>query len=112
MDADGWMKTKRRASRRAFRSPLGTGCVPGLLDLDLGALLLESRLDLVRLVLGDAFLDRLGRRVDEILGLLEAETGQLANDLDDRDLVGADFGQHCAELGLLLFGSGGRGTGG
>src|SRR4051812_23004176 len=58
-----------------------------LLDLDLGALLLEGCLDLLGLFLGDAFLDGLGRSIDEVLGLLEAEAGELAYDLDDRDLV-------------------------
>ena len=47
----------------------------------------EGGLDLLGLVLRDAFLDGLRRRVDEVLGLLEAEPGQLADDLDDRDLV-------------------------
>ena len=49
-----------------------------------------------------------GRRVDQVLGLLEAQAGQLADDLDDLDLVRADLGQHSVELRLLLFG-GGRG---
>ena len=44
-----------------------------LLDLDGGACLLELRLDRVGLVLGDAFLDRLRGRVDQVLRLLEAE---------------------------------------
>src|SRR6476660_2045076 len=100
----------RRASARG-RSDLGTGArrqhPTGLLDLDLRALLLEGRLDLLGLVAGDALLDGLRRRVDEVLGLLEAEAGQLADDLDDRDLVRADLGQRRGELGLLL-GSGRR----
>src|SRR4051794_11889077 len=63
-----------------------------LVDLDLRALLLESGLDLVRLVAGNALLDRLRRRVNEVLGLLEAQAGQLAHDLDHGDLVRADLG--------------------
>jgi hypothetical protein len=51
---------------------------------------------------GDALLDRLRCRVDEVLGLLEAETRELADDLDDRDLVRADLGEEGGELGLLL----------
>src|SRR4029077_10766147 len=87
-------------------------CSPrALLDLDLGALLFESSLDLFGFVLRDAFLDGLGRRVDEVLGFLEAETGQLANDLDDRDLVRSDLGQRRGELGLLLGSGGGLGRG-
>src|SRR6478672_7786452 len=82
-----------------------------LLDLDLGALLLEGGLDLLRLLAVDAFLDRLGRCINEVLGLLEAEAGQLANDLDHRDLVRADLGQGRGEL-RLLFRRGGLATGG
>src|SRR5207253_10533900 len=52
------------------------------LDLDFGAGLLELCLDRVGLVLGDALLDRLRSRVDEVLRLLEAETGDRADDLD------------------------------
>src|SRR5438093_1845935 len=100
------LATKRIGARR-------TGCTARreawLRDLDLGPLLFESRLDLVGLLAVDAFLDRLGRRVDEILGLLEAESGQLADDLDHRDLVRADLGQGRGELGLLLGGGGGLG---
>jgi hypothetical protein len=83
-----------------------------LLDLDLAALLFERGLDLLGLVPGDAFLDGLRRRVDEVLGLLEAQAGELAHDLDDRDLVGPDLGQRGGELGLLLRGLGGRGGAG
>src|SRR3954462_9242476 len=46
-----------------------------LLELDACAGFLELRLDLVRLVLGDAFLDGVRRAVDEVLGLLQAEAG-------------------------------------
>src|SRR3989304_5043503 len=84
-------------------------------DLDLGALLLEGGLDLLGLLTGHTLFDRLGRRVDEVLGLLEAELGELSDDLDDRDLVRADLGQDGIELGLLLDGRSGsccRGRGG
>src|SRR3546814_1282933 len=37
--------------------------------------------------LGEAFLERLGRAVDEILGLLEAQARRLANNLDHLDLL-------------------------
>src|SRR6476619_5543936 len=73
-----------------------------LLDLDFGALLFEGCLDLLGLVARDAFLDGLRRSVDQVLGLLEAELGQLADHLDDRDLVRPDLGEDRAELGLLL----------
>ena len=49
-----------------------------------------------------AFLDRLGRALDEVLGFLQTQAGDLADDLDDLDLVAADFGQRDVELGLLL----------
>src|SRR5829696_8724455 len=94
-----------------------TACRPGipaaatLLDFDLGALLLEGCLDLVGLVPGDAVLDGLRCRVDEVLGLLETEPGELADDLDDGDLVRADLGEDGGELGLLLLGRGGRSGG-
>ena len=43
-----------------------------------------------------------GRALDEVLRLLEAEAGDLADDLDDVDLLGAGVGEHDVELGLLL----------
>src|SRR5262245_16422447 len=44
-----------------------------LLELNLGAGLLQGGLDLLGLVLGDTFLDRLGRALDQVLGLFQAE---------------------------------------
>src|SRR5450759_990710 len=85
---------------------------PKLLDLDLCALRFEGGLDLLGLALGHAFLDRLGCAVDEILGLLEAEAGQLTNDLDDRDLVRTDLREDRGELGLLFDLNGSRNGGG
>src|SRR5882762_4353962 len=73
-----------------------------LLDLDLGADFLELLLDGRGLFLGDPFLDRLGCPFDEVLGFLEAERGDLADDLDDVDLVAAHFGERDGELGLLF----------
>src|SRR5581483_928206 len=55
----------------------------GLLQLHLRASLLELGLDLVGFVLVDAFLDRLRRAFDEVLGFLQAETGDGADFLDD-----------------------------
>ena len=55
---------------------------------------------------GDAFLDGRGHAFDEVLGFLQAETGDLADDLDDADLVGAEARHGHGELGLLF---GGRG---
>src|SRR5438067_353751 len=73
-----------------------------LLDLDFGAGLLELCLDRVGLVLGDALLDRLRSRVDEVLRLLEAETGDRADDLDHLDLLLAGAGEDDVERRLLL----------
>src|SRR5438128_373024 len=49
--------------------------------------LLELLLHVRGLGLGHLLLDRLGRAVDEILGLLEAQARQLAHDLDHLDLL-------------------------
>src|SRR5690606_13157298 len=60
-----------------------------LLQLDLGASAFELSLDLLGLVLGHAFLDRLRSALDQVLGFLEAETGDRAHFLDHVDLLGA-----------------------
>ena len=58
-----------------------------LLELDLGAALLDLLLDVRGLVLGRALLDRDRRRLDHALGLLEAEARDRPHDLEDRDLL-------------------------
>src|SRR5436853_7252302 len=68
-----------------------------LVDLDGGAGLFELRLDRVGLVLGNALLDRLGSRVDEVLRLLEAEARDRAHDLDHLDLLAARGGEDDVE---------------
>src|SRR3954468_9631472 len=73
-----------------------------LLDFDFGADFLELLLDVVRLVLRDPFLDRLGSALDEVFRFFEAERGDLADDLDHVDLVGADFSERARELGLFF----------
>src|ERR1700693_6541783 len=85
------------------------GCSPGitplasrLLEFHLGSRLLELRLDFGGLVLADAFLDVLGRPLDEILGLFEAQARERPDLLDDLDLLVADGGQNDRELGLFL----------
>src|SRR5258708_38382272 len=78
-----------------------------LLQLNLGASLLELSLDLLGFVLVDAFLDRLGCALDQILGLLEAKAGDGADFLDDFDLLFAGGGEHDREFGLFLNRSGG-----
>src|SRR6266852_873167 len=72
-----------------------------LLDLDSRTRLFKLLLELRRLVLVDTFLDALGRALDQVLGLLEAETGDRAHFLDDVDLFLTCRGQDDVELGLL-----------
>src|SRR4029453_6013783 len=74
----------------------------GSLDLDGGADLLELLLHVGRLRLGNLLLHRLGGAVHEILGLLEAQSGELAHHLDDLDLLVARRVQDHVELCLLL----------
>src|SRR3954453_21601597 len=74
-----------------------------LLDLDARAGLLELGLELVGLVALDALLDGLGRIVDERLGLLEAEAGRRAGDLDDLDLLVAGSGEDDVDRRARLF---------
>src|SRR3954453_13949634 len=76
--------------------------VRSLGDADLGADFLELLLDRLGFFLGHAFLDRLGRALRESLGPLQAEAGDLADDLDDLDLLAAGLRQRNVELGFLL----------
>ena len=64
-----------------------------LLQLYLSADFLELLLQFLGLVLGDTFLDGLGGSLDRSLGLSQAQAGNLADSLDDLDLLSADFGQ-------------------
>src|SRR6188508_1289997 len=73
-----------------------------LLDLDACAGLFELGLDLVGLVLRDALLDGCRSTVDDVLGLLEAEPGDRAHDLDHLDLLVAGRRQDDVERVLLL----------
>src|SRR3978361_1498917 len=98
------------SSQSLVPSPIARRASAELLDFDFGADFLELLLDRRGLVLGHAFLDRLGRALDEVLGFLEAERGDLADDLDDVDLVAADFGQRDRELGLFFFRDSRRGA--
>src|SRR5215210_1578278 len=75
-----------------------------LLDLDGRPGLLELALDRVGLVACNPLLDRLRRRVDEVLRLLQAEAGDRADDLDHLDLLLARAGEDDVERRLLLFG--------
>src|ERR1700749_1347008 len=75
-----------------------------LLQVDGPAGLLEVGLELLGLGLVDALLDGLGRLVDERLGLLEAQAGGRADDLEDLDLLVAGRGEDDVEGRLLLLG--------
>src|SRR5581483_2115930 len=86
--------------------PLGAA---RLLQFDGAAGILDLLLDLLGLVLVDAFLDRLGSALDQRLRLAEAKAGDRADFLDHVDLLAAVAGENDVELGLL-FGS--RGSGG
>src|ERR1041384_1655126 len=87
-----------------------------LLDLDAGAGFFELALDLVGLVLRDAFLDGVRGAVDQVLGLLQAQARDRADDLDHLDLLFAGAGEDDVEGGLLLrrgaVAAGRRGPGG
>src|ERR1700741_4436145 len=96
-----------------------TGCFPPrrrvrkLLDGDRRAGGLELVLGLLGSLLGDLLEQRLGGAVDRILGLLEAQArDDLADDLDDADLLLAGGLEDDVELRLLLGGLGGRTPGG
>src|SRR5262245_20099324 len=75
-----------------------------LLQFDGGACSFELGFGVVGVGLGDVLLDRLGSAVYDGLGLGEAETGDLADRLDDVDLLVAGSSQDHGE-GRLLFGS-------
>src|SRR5690606_23404809 len=78
------------------------GAEPLLGKRDLRAGLFELLLEVLGLGLANALLEDLGRALDEVLRLLEAEARDLADDLDHVDLVGAGVLELDVELGLLL----------
>src|SRR2546423_14657679 len=74
-----------------------------LLDFRASARVLQFLEDALGLFPVDALLDRLGRLVDQGLGFLETQAGDLPDDLDYPELGCARRGQHHLELGLLGF---------
>jgi len=80
------------------------------LQFNLGADFFEFGLDLLSFFLAHGFLNRLRGAVHEGLGFFEAEGRELADDLDDLQLVRAGVGENDVEVGLLL--GGGSGAGG
>src|SRR5688500_8158442 len=83
---------------------------PGSLHFHARSLLLELGLDLGGFVLRDAGLHDVRGTVDQILCFLETEAGDLANHLDDLDLLGTRFLEGDVELGLLFHWSRGGGA--
>src|SRR5262249_51912067 len=108
-----WIPNQTHKAPASLRLPLerrGRFVLACLLDGDLGAGLFELGLGGVGLVLRDVLLHVGRRAVDDVLGLLQAQAGELADGLDDVDLVWADLLEHDGELRLLLDGR--RGLGG
>src|SRR6476646_11761568 len=103
------MQKGRRLAAPPFLSG-STKSRRSLLELDGSAGFLDLLLDLLGLVLVDAFLDGLRRAFDERLGFAQAEAGDRADLLDHVDLLPAVAGQNDVEFGLLF--GGGAGSGG
>src|SRR5262249_56601252 len=82
-------------------TPTGFFSTTTLLQLDRSAGLLELLLDALGLGLRHGLLDGLRRTVNEILRLLEAEPGDLPDDLDDLDLLVPGARQDDREVLLL-----------
>src|SRR5258707_13846093 len=87
---------------RGLLTPESVALTSHLLEFHLGPGLFQLGLDLLRFVLAHAFLDRLGRTLDQILGLLEAQAGERAHLLDHLDLLVADGGKHGGALGFFF----------
>src|SRR5665213_201734 len=78
---------KRERSRESSDIAANPVFCNGLLDFGLGAGVLELLLRSFSVGLGNGFLDRLRRAVDQVLGFLEPKAGDLAYRLDHVDLV-------------------------
>src|SRR5271166_108929 len=78
-----------------------TKVVTDLLYFDSRTRVFKLFFDFCRFFLVDTLLDRLGRRLDEIFGFLEAKAGDRPDLLDYVDLLLADCGQDHIELSLL-----------
>ena len=90
-----------RLCRPLRRIPISSRDPEPLLKVDGGTSLGELLLHLLGVSLGDLLLHGLGRGLDQILRLLEAQAGDLADRLDDLDLVGTRARENYVELGLL-----------
>src|SRR5882762_8025441 len=76
--------------------------VEALFDLGFCAGFFQLLPDLFGILLGNAFLDRLGRAVNQVLGFLQAQPGNRAHHLDDVHLVVTGRGENYGKLGLFL----------
>src|SRR3954467_4667458 len=93
---------ERTAAPELPGATVPTGEKRELLEGDLGAFALELGLRLLGGLLVDLLQDRLRRGLDHVLGLLEAQAGQLTHDLDDLDLLATVGLEDDVELVLLL----------
>src|ERR1700746_3403675 len=73
-----------------------------LLDFDGSASFRELLPYILGFFLVDAFLDRLGSTVNQVLGLFQAEAGDFSHSLDYVDLVSANCGENDGEIQLLF----------
>ena len=73
-----------------------------LLNLNLCACSLESLLNRLSLILGNAFLNGLRSTLNHLLSFLKSETGDLTNCLDNVELLSAEGLENNVELSLLL----------
>src|SRR5699024_8756883 len=111
----GVRKCRRGGPARCRTAPASGWCVSSL-ERDGGTGLLELGLGGLGGLLVDLLQESLGSRLDEVLGLLEAQSrDDLADDLDHADLLVAGRLEHDVEL-VLLGGAGvaagSRGAGG
>src|SRR6476620_4299470 len=102
------MQKGRRLAAPPFLSG-STKSRRSLLELDGAAGFLDLLLDLLGLVLVDAFLEGLRRAFDERLGFAEAQAGDGADFLDAVDLLATVAGEDHVELSLLFSGRAGSG---
>src|SRR5215470_9150542 len=94
------MSSEPKKATSAPRAGFGAG-VRGLLQLDDGALCFELLFDLFGFLFGDAFFHR-PPRLDQILGLFQAQARDRPYFLDDLDLLVPAALQHDGKLALLL----------
>ena len=73
-----------------------------LLDFNFCACSNEVSFDLFSVFLGNAFLNSLGAFFNESLSFLEAETGNFANCLDNRELAGTEGSEDNVEFSLFF----------